>query len=84
MKINHIMTLLIRAIDSGSYDWKKLDPKSDECKKLITQYWKWEVSSQSWGVHVVVHPTDALWVFSMPRWPTQGWHIVWLHSALCL
>merc|ERR1719145_225091 len=30
------------AIDSGSYDWKKLDPKSDECKKLITQYWKWE------------------------------------------
>merc|ERR1739848_397377 len=30
------------AIDSGSYDWKKLDPKSDECKNLITQYWKWE------------------------------------------
>merc|ERR1711872_197116 len=30
------------AIDSGSYDWKKLDPKADECKKLITQYWKWE------------------------------------------
>merc|ERR1712121_114879 len=30
------------SIDSGSYDWKKLDPKSDECKKLITQYWKWE------------------------------------------
>merc|ERR1712088_1299752 len=30
------------AIDSGSYDWKKLDPKSEECKNLITQYWKWE------------------------------------------
>merc|ERR1719460_2999607 len=30
------------AIDSGSYDWKKLDPKSEETKKLITQYWKWE------------------------------------------
>merc|ERR1712014_284251 len=29
------------AIDSGSYDWKKLDPKT-ECKNLITQYWKWE------------------------------------------
>ena len=33
-----------RAIDSGSYDWKKLDPKSEDCKNLITQYWKWEVS----------------------------------------
>ena len=32
-----------RAIDSGSYDWKKLDPKSEECKNLVTQYWKWEV-----------------------------------------
>merc|ERR1712045_1112746 len=30
------------AIDSGSYDWKKLDPKSEDCKNLITQYWKWE------------------------------------------
>ena len=49
MKINHSMSLFTRAIDSGSYDWKKLDPKSDECKKLITQYWKWEVSSQSWS-----------------------------------
>ena len=33
---------LCRAIDSGSYDWKKLDPKSEECKNLVTQYWKWE------------------------------------------
>ena len=23
-------------------DWKKLDPKSEECKNLVTQYWKWE------------------------------------------
>jgi hypothetical protein len=23
---------LCRAIDSGSYDWKKLDPKAEECK----------------------------------------------------
>lgn len=30
------------AIDSGSYDWRKLDSKSEECKKLVTQYWKWE------------------------------------------
>jgi len=22
--------------------WKKLDSKSDECKKLVDQYWKWE------------------------------------------
>jgi len=29
-------------IDSGSYDWKKLDSKSEECKKLVAQYWKWE------------------------------------------
>merc|ERR1712029_1174840 len=30
------------AIDSGSYDWKKLDPKAEECKALVAQYWKWE------------------------------------------
>merc|ERR1712059_67410 len=30
------------AIDSGSYEWNKLDSKSEECKKLVTQYWKWE------------------------------------------
>merc|ERR1712243_474588 len=30
------------AIDSPSYEWKKLDSKSEECKKLVTQYWKWE------------------------------------------
>jgi len=30
------------AIDSPSYSWKKLDSKSEECKKLVTQYWKWE------------------------------------------
>merc|ERR1711928_222628 len=30
------------AIDSGSYDWKKLDPKSEETKALVAQYWKWE------------------------------------------
>ena len=32
-----------RAIDSGSYDWKKLDPKAEETKALVAQYWKWEV-----------------------------------------
>jgi len=31
-----------RAIDSGSYDWKKLDPKAEETKALVAQYWKWE------------------------------------------
>ena len=24
------------------FSWKKLDPASDETKKLVTQYWKWE------------------------------------------
>ena len=31
------------AIDSPSYTWKMLDSKSEETKKLVTQYWKWEV-----------------------------------------
>jgi len=30
------------AIDSPSYTWKMLDSKSEETKKLVTQYWKWE------------------------------------------
>merc|ERR1711884_586686 len=29
-------------IDYASYDWRKLDSKSDECKKLVDQYWKWD------------------------------------------
>merc|ERR1711872_87274 len=29
-------------IDYASYDWKKLDSKSDECKAQVAQYWKWE------------------------------------------
>merc|ERR1712045_52029 len=29
-------------IDYASYDWRKLDSKSDETKKLVDQYWKWE------------------------------------------
>jgi elongation factor 1-gamma len=29
-------------IDSGSYTWRKLDPASEECKKLVHQYWVWE------------------------------------------
>jgi elongation factor 1-gamma len=29
-------------IDYASYDWKKLDSKSEECKALVGQYWKWE------------------------------------------
>merc|ERR1712142_807943 len=29
-------------IDYASYNWKKLDSKSEECKKLVDQYWKWE------------------------------------------
>merc|ERR1712051_697506 len=29
-------------INYASYAWKKLDSKSDECKKLVEQYWKWE------------------------------------------
>jgi len=30
------------AIDSPSYTWKMLDSKSEETKKLVAQYWKWE------------------------------------------
>jgi len=29
-------------IDYPSYDWKKLDPASEETKKLVDQYFKWE------------------------------------------
>lgn len=29
-------------IDYTSYDWKKLDPDSQETKDLVTQYFKWE------------------------------------------
>jgi len=29
-------------IDYASYNWKKLDSKSDDTKKLVDQYWKWE------------------------------------------
>merc|ERR1712055_1019320 len=29
-------------IDYASYDWKKLDSKSEECKAQVAQYWKWE------------------------------------------
>merc|ERR1712087_129350 len=29
-------------VDYSSYSWKKLDSKSEDCKKLVDQYWKWE------------------------------------------
>merc|ERR1712147_542535 len=29
-------------IDHSSYTWRKLESKSDETKKLVDQYWKWE------------------------------------------
>merc|ERR1712115_86296 len=29
-------------IDYASYDWTKLDSDSEETKKLVEQYWKWE------------------------------------------
>jgi len=29
-------------IDYASYGWRKLESKSEEAKKLVTQYWKWE------------------------------------------
>merc|ERR1712123_91276 len=29
-------------IDYASYEWKKFDSKSEECKKKVAQYWKWE------------------------------------------
>jgi len=29
-------------VDYSSYSWKKMDSKSEDCKKLVDQYWKWE------------------------------------------
>ena len=29
-------------IDYSSYDWKKLDPNSEETKKMVNDYFKWE------------------------------------------
>jgi elongation factor 1-gamma len=29
-------------IDYASYDWKKLDPDSEDTKKMVDQYFKWE------------------------------------------
>eukprot|EP00088_Acartia_fossae_P048117 TRINITY_DN5241_c0_g1_i1.p1 TRINITY_DN5241_c0_g1~~TRINITY_DN5241_c0_g1_i1.p1 ORF type:complete len:1381 (+),score=416.02 TRINITY_DN5241_c0_g1_i1:46-4188(+) len=29
-------------VDYSSYAWQKLDPKADETKQLVEQYWKWE------------------------------------------
>merc|ERR1712126_744886 len=29
-------------VDYASYEWNKLDSKSEECKALVQQYWKWE------------------------------------------
>merc|ERR1711915_283995 len=29
-------------IDYASYEWKKLDPASEETKAQVAQYWKWE------------------------------------------
>lgn len=34
-------------IDYESYDWKKLDPKSEETKKLVTQYFSWSGTDKS-------------------------------------
>lgn len=28
-------------VDYESYNWKKLDPNSEETKKLVTQYFSW-------------------------------------------
>jgi elongation factor 1-gamma len=29
-------------VDYESYEWKKLDPKSEETKKIVNEYWLWE------------------------------------------
>merc|ERR1712243_345641 len=34
-------------VDYASYDWNKLDSKSEECKALVQQYWKWEGEDKS-------------------------------------
>merc|ERR1712058_184936 len=38
-------------IDYASYNWKKLDSKSDDTKKLVDQYWKWEWHDNPWHYH---------------------------------
>jgi len=30
------------SVDYSGYTWRKLESKSDEAKKLVDQYWKWE------------------------------------------
>jgi len=30
------------SVDYSGYNWRKLESKSDEAKKLVDQYWKWE------------------------------------------
>merc|ERR1712083_555913 len=37
-----IPLLVVSGSSRGSYDWKKLDSKSAECKAQVAQYWKWE------------------------------------------
>merc|ERR1712183_824210 len=34
-------------VDHSSYSWKKLDSKSEDCKKLVDQYWKWEGADEN-------------------------------------
>merc|ERR1711981_905231 len=34
-------------VDYSSYSWKKLDSKSEDCKKLVDQYWKWEGADEN-------------------------------------
>lgn len=29
-------------IDYESYDWRKLDPNSEECKTMVKEYFAWE------------------------------------------
>merc|ERR1712003_310091 len=40
--MNSLLSWMTIGIDYASYNWKKLDSKSDDTKKLVDQYWKWE------------------------------------------
>ena len=41
-------SLLVGEItDIFIFSWKKLDSKSEDCKKLVDQYWKWEGADEN-------------------------------------
>merc|ERR1712107_626001 len=62
------------AIDSGSYG-KKLDPKAEETKALVAQYWKWGA--------MTLRAASSTRARSSSKSPSPSWrsaHNIQLHS----